>query len=261
MKSQNNPIIALSCAASLVFACQASAVTTVIYDFQSLNAGVDNGDVQLNGQDNWTANSLITVALPPAPGTNKNLVGWTNENIVNGNRLNDANFAMTMSSSITQFSLSADVRIGAFNNEIRRAMFGLTVGSGSLLFGAGGDDTQGNKWLILGGNETKNFSNAVTTSASSVFGTVRLDVDLTANSGDGAASLYFDNVSISDLQNINLNLKSLTGYSDGSSFDGMAISLGDFGRLDNLTLSYIPEPTAALLGSLGLLALLRRRRA
>jgi hypothetical protein len=30
--------------------------------------------------------------------------------------------------------------------------------------------------------------------------------------------------------------------------------------VDNLSVSYIPEPTAALLGSLGLLGLLRRRR-
>jgi len=34
----------------------------------------------------------------------------------------------------------------------------------------------------------------------------------------------------------------------------------DYVDIDNITLNFIPEPSSALLGGLGLLALLRRRR-
>jgi len=257
----------LACVASLVLACHSTAaVITIVYDFESLSAG-SGGSVQLNGQDNWTANSNIVV---DTDGSNKYAVGWANSvPIQDGNRPNDVNFAMAMPTEITEFSLMADIRVGTFEQggeqRNRRSMFGLTVGSGSFLFGAGGTDTEENKWLVHAADGTKNFSSAVTTNESNLFWSMQLDVDLLANGGNGAASLSVDSgsgfVAISDLQNINLQLLSLTGYSDGSSFDGMGISLGQFGRLDNLTMSYIPEPSAALLGGLGLLvALFRRRR-
>lgn len=255
-------IIGLVAGLTGLLACHASAATTITYDFQSLNANT-SGTIALNGQDNWVAGTSLQVILD-ADNTRKYAVGYDNAvNIVNGSRANNLDFAMTVPMAITQFSLSADIRYGTFNSggqQHRRSLFGLTVGAGNFLFGAAGDDTQDNKWLIQSGNGTQTFSSAVTSAVSSTFGTIKLDVDLSANSGNGAASLFLNNVAISDLQNINLNLLSLVGYSNGSSFNGMAISSGDFGRLDNLTLSYVPEPSTALLGGLGMLALLRRRR-
>lgn len=254
----------LAAAASLVLACNATAATITTYDFQSLSASIAGGNTVLNNQDNWTAHADIDVILD---GTSKFVAGYSNTNIQNANRPNNLNFAMTVPTAITQFSLSADIRVGTFTSgsaQYRRSMFGLTVGSSNFLFGAGGDDTEDNKWLIQSGSGSQSFSSAATTSSSSLLWSMKLDVDLSANSGNGAASLSVNSGSgftaISDLQNINLNLLSLDGYSNGSSFDGMAISSGDFGRLDNLTLSYVPEPSSALLGGLGLLALLRRRR-
>jgi hypothetical protein len=247
---------------SILGTAASHAATTIVYDFQSLNANT-SGTIALNGQDNWVAGTSLQVVLD-ADNTRKYAVGYDNAvNIVNGSRANNGGFAMTVPAATTQFSLSAEIRYGTFNSggqNHRRSLFGLTVGAGNFLFGAGGDDTQDNKWLIQSGNGTQNFSSAATSAASNNFGTIKLNVDLSANSGNGSASLFLDDVAISDLQNINLNLLSLAGYTNGSSFNGMAISSGDFGRLDNLTLSYIPEPSTAFLSAIGILALMRRRR-
>jgi hypothetical protein len=65
---------------------------------------------------------------------------------------------------------------------------------------------------------------------------------------------------------ISLDLSSITGLNNQSfvaiRFDDFDNGTGnDAMRIDNLLITAIPEPSSALLGGLGLLGLLRRRRA
>lgn len=254
----------LAGAASLVLACSASAVT-ITYDFEALNSNTGSG-VALNGQDNWTT-SGSAVNVITVDGS-KRAVGISNTAFSNATRLNNVGFTMNLPADVTEFTLSLDARVGTFvsaGTHSRRNLFGLTVGSGNFLFGSGGDAAQVNKWLIQAADGTPTFSDAITTASSSVYMNITLAVDLAANGGNGSATLSVNNVAIAGMSDISLGLSSLAGYTNGASFDGMAISSGDFGRLDNLTLTYtaVPEPSSfALLGGLGMLgvAVLRRRR-
>ena len=73
---------------------------------------------------------------------------------------------------------------------------------------------------------------------------------------DWFASLFRSGVAWPGLQGIALNLTN-----DPSTFDGISFRASSYVRLDNLTISYIPEPaTMALLGIGGIGVLLRKRR-
>ena len=253
-KIQTTSLIAA--AALILFTNTTASKAATIYSFSGLSAG------DLDPQDNWTASTNIDVNLVDQPiPVAIAAVG----NINDGTRPNNGAFSMGVSASTTAFNLSFTGRYGTFLTEYRRAMFGLSIGAEEFYFGAGGDDTQNNKWLIVDGAGGQHFSSAITTSDISVFGDISLQVDTTANGGDGSGSFFVDGVAILDLQNINLKLTSLTGYSDPSSFNGMFISAGDSGAVGNLTLTVIPEPSTAILTLLGLAGCVgtrrRRRRA
>lgn len=84
-------------------------------------------------------------------------------------------------------------------------------------------------------------------------GTYSLNPILKAQSGDfHTASFDLTDSSFQDLSTITFRL-----YVTGN----VAANTDNIARFDDIQLQVIPEPTAALLGSLGLLALLRRRRA
>lgn len=91
------------------------------------------------------------------------------------------------------------------------------------------------------------------TYAAAIPGTYSLNPIIKVNDGQfQTASFDLTGSSFQDLATITFRL-----YVTGSA----AANTNDIVRFDDIQLQVIPEPTTALLGSLGLLALLRRRRA
>jgi hypothetical protein len=96
------------------------------------------------------------------------------------------------------------------------------------LFGAGAGNNQNTTFTVGGINKT---------TSASIIGTA----------ADAGHFVTYDLTTPSDL----------TGYTLPISFTGGS---GSYGALNGLALVQVPEPSAALLGGLGMLALLRRRR-
>ena len=120
---------------------------------------------------------------------------------------------------------------------------------------------------IFGGQGTNNpigdnntdFSN----SGTAVTRTLELILDTTNNSATGGSLLnvLVDGASVSDgFQDIGNNASAISGV--GFTWEGPTTNNGTGTPItvDNFQLEVIPEPSAALLGGFGLLALMRRRR-
>ncbi len=146
-----------------------------------------------------------------------------------------------------------------------------TVSAGTLLVNGslGGSNVTVGENAIIGGNGTIGGSLAFADGAQFLFDP---DTMLTVN----GASVTFVNFGVDDL----VGLDSSTGLGTYTLIDGLAtintsglhnIGVGDvyelgggksaYFEIGSLNLVVIPEPAAALLGSLGMLCLLRRRRA
>lgn len=74
-----------------------------------------------------------------------------------------------------------------------------------------------------------------------------------------STSFFFDLSSIAALDNDSSIYFRLTNTST-TSINGGTVASGGTGRVDNVVIATIPEPTTILLGALGFLAILRRRR-
>lgn len=92
------------------------------------------------------------------------------------------------------------------------------------------------------------------------------NVTITLSDGNGG-SAFTGNGSVVDLYSGATLISSLTLGTDLTSSDGyMTFAVGPYNgayaiaNFDNLSVSVVPEPAAALLGGLGMLGLLRRRR-
>lgn len=75
-----------------------------------------------------------------------------------------------------------------------------------------------------------------------------------------ASEKFFDLSSIAALDNQATVVFRLINTSTVAISSASPVATGGTGRVDNFTVSAIPEPSAALLGGLGLIALVRRRR-
>jgi len=261
---------------------------TLVYDF-------DNGNItaspypgtSLIGQDGWVARVGTINArndLTRAGGA----VGGISiyEATATGGiatRLNDAAFQYAITGPTIQLSLVA--RLGTTGS----AWFGLGVDAndnGTIGVTYPAEDSEvGFQFGFSGGNLVVRgaaFSSQQNTAPDPMNSTeiwrVVLDVDLSANGGDGSGSLsaqYLgdDNGSfdagksttldpVAGLQDINLGILAMA-EPDYTQWDGIYARIGNGAVMDNLTISVIPEPTSfalALLGMVGLSLFGRRRK-
>jgi hypothetical protein len=127
------------------------------------------------------------------------------------------------------------------------------VNAGTVGFGA----------LFRDNSETQQFSNGGEIGSSATFTDGSL-ISFKISDATGSGSAFSDSNGASDIVKMYVN-GSLTNEFTGLNLDAtdQFISFhanNTAANIDNLSITAIPEPSAVLLGGLGLLALLRRRR-
>jgi hypothetical protein len=133
------------------------------------------------------------------------------------------------------------------------------------------------KWSVVGGGTTTLSDVTFQDDEPFAYYFIKLDVDLSANGGEGAATMYADQVANSSpdtetpvysspilfggSSSVNLGLAT-AGLDDTSAWGGIRIDLSKNALVDEITVTYdaapIPEP--ALLGALGFVLIATRTR-
>lgn len=257
--------------------------SAVVYDFESLSAAA------IAGQDNWTSYLGAAQVVTPSGAGNPSTRVFTASGAANiesfGSRINDGNFSIpTFTGSETATVLQFDLRLATTGNSQATMGVGRDIDSdgsieASVISGSfevnpvfGADVIGGVPHFMLttnGGGTLTGYVAFPTGFTAADWIRVRLDMDLTANSGDGSGSVSAQNLTtagamtpITGLQNLNLNLT--TGGQAPSLWNGIyAESYGgdaNGGESDNFTV-LVPEPASAVLlaEGAGLLARSRRR--
>lgn len=232
---------ALLAAALLAPAGSASAALAITNgSFGTVNTGgstVNGGGWFESTVNTWAESSWANPISYPAAFTTPNGVALLMDS------LNDGSYVYqslgTLEAGTTSILLSADFlqKSDSGNNSVRFDLF-----SGNSFIGANGTD-------IFNAAGVTNRGNITLTAAQQ---------GLTAGGGDttranGVSIGSFDVSSLSAGSQLWLRI---TDAADGIDDSG---SGGDL-MMDNLALTAVPEPSAALLAGLGMLALLRRRR-
>ena len=239
--------------------CLPAHAAVFTYNFESLSPGA------LSGQDNWTNSGASPFIVTTGSGFDTTQVIGTSGSPGSNyaTRVNNGGFSFGSLVGVTSLTLGFDTRYvtggnGGINNQ---SLFYLDDGAttGSAFFGLNGNG------LVINGSGpvlpgTLGFDD---------WFSLRLVMDLTANSGDGSGSLYYKNLTdgdsgytaVSGLQNIDLNLYPLQ---DPTLWNRMVLRTGFYegNKIDNLFIetSAVPEPSRALLAALGIVGLILRRR-
>jgi hypothetical protein len=270
----------LLCLATIVLGVPAANAAIVLY---SSNFGGSSG-TNLNGQAVVTSGA--TGAQHTQYGTNVSAT-WSaatkfkadgsyveagTNNSPSGNNRNSATlvftpqngyvYNLTMTTSFTQLAdplLAAFHAVGYFETSGFTGNINSTTGSGVWALTRPGDasfDDQVAHYNVTGGAGNINAIPTTVEDATAP-STLRITLDTTGGNGNWAATYHVGNgsggftqlASVADLNNVTVGSVGI-GVFNG---DGAA-------NFQAFELSVIPEPSAALLGGLGMLALLRRRR-
>lgn len=235
--------------------------TLFTYDFETQSNG------NLGGQDNWVNAFGAPFSVSTGIGTDTTKVvgtaGSTSSNFAT--RVNDGNFSFGSLVGVTALTLGFDTRYvdggnGGINNQSHFSISSPSGSTGSPFFGLQGNNlTINNSAFTLPGS--LNFDDWIS---------LRLQMDLTANSGNGSGTLFYKNLTdgdtgytaVSGLQNINLNLSS----QDPTQWSRMVLRTGFYegNKIDNLFIETtpVPEPGTVLVGAacIGVTVFRRRRR-
>jgi hypothetical protein len=249
---------------------------TFVYNFNSLAAG------NLVGQDNWTgANGGTTVGAAEAgfPTSGQRILGGSNTTGIM-RRTNNGAFNFSILDDVPRFDLEFLQTHGdsGIAPNTGQALLGLsTSGVTEFYFGLLPPPSPAigviNRphWGIFNGatfnRDAQDQDNGGWVGGGGAIWRYRLQVDQFGSAGPGTAKASFFRTSIApntfapvgtevaepDLQNI-----TLTGLPALSSINQLYVQIGDFTRMDNLTVTtfeLIPEPSTLLLFVVGLLAM------
>jgi hypothetical protein len=276
----------VSCLGSLSFLSTASAsslfgVTTdnMLVSFDSSAPSAFQTSVAITGlfgADGTTPNPSGSILnLTSRPGTNPgDFQLWAIDDSANVYTINLGGAATLVSTGFSPAGFSAGFAYDAFNDNFVYAgdnaeNFSLSLtgtasananlsyagGGAPSIFGLGIDPSFGTIFAIDAVNDS------LSTSDNPLF---PVNSELTVIGGLGVDVISFGGLVVDWDGNLlaSLSTDGLTSslYSINST-TGAATSLGSFGAGVGLTAIAVPEPSTALLGGLGLLALLRRRRA
>jgi hypothetical protein len=255
----------------LGIAAQADSMTWV-YNADSLMGSGWPGTV-LQGQDNWVHAGITqnaTSVLAGVPGDNDLYVSSMNRQMLS--RTNDANWSYAIPADAYALDIEYDVRIGNGGGGWWRST---EVGSregGTTAFLLGWDGyNSANRWRLRGtGVGTDHYGTQNVASSGSEFRHVRMHLDLLANGGEGAATVYTGPSGgpatlPTGITNAPLALKS-AGLDDVENWDGLWLDVQFGAQLDNIAITAftVPEPSTFALAAFGLLSLglvgWRRRR-
>ncbi|MBT3199474.1 MAG: PEP-CTERM sorting domain-containing protein [Phycisphaerales bacterium] len=260
---------------------------TMLYDFDHLNKA------KLGGQDGWTDSSgkweARTIGRVTIDGkTNVHTSGAyhgsdTTIALYAGRKNGDHTSATKGTDWSYDLSSATGVTLSFVSRDGKPAWFALAEdgnSSGTV------DETEAALWFgyrpsdyyaeIGTGSMAVHATRGLGSTSASGYRQFRLDVDFTANSGAGSATLYgYNAASLHDasdissknpttelgmttlLSNVNLGLTP----DSHKTWDGLVIAGAGWGGPDELTVtSVVPEPATMSLLALGGLALLRRRR-
>lgn len=234
-----------------------------IYDFEGLTSGQS-----LFGQDGWLMHTSPTwtgdIQIATGTGVNTTDVanGVTPGVAAGGYRTNDAQFSFlpfqgtetnaimegdfrlgTSSVGTVYFALSYDTNGSAAGGYFGGQRIGIEVTSGFVIRPADGSTISRTLATANGGNPA-----GVTTD----WFRLRLDIDFTANGGDGAGSLSYMNLTnsettftpITGLQGIDLKLA--TVGSDPATWDTMFVRVQHGSEIDNLLPTNVRKPSLTI---------------
>lgn len=239
------------------------SAATFTYGFETASAG------SLGNNDNWLGGNNVTVTTsnPPTGYSGKYVTSTSDSQY---SRVNDSAFGYSLDNTHT-ITISFLLRGG---NSLGSQLFSL----GGNLDGLGVMATNetafqfgllNNNWFVREAGNALGYSAAsgLPLNGSDTY-EVRLVADPVAYSGDGSGNFSFRNIStggawtdVAELQNLNLGmLNMVAGARNPSEWNSIRLRLSS-GRMDTLTITQVPEPSAALLGGLGLLVAFRRKRA
>jgi hypothetical protein len=259
--------IILSIVACTVLAFGSSALADVVYTFDNLTAGS-----ALAGQDSWVLSAGYTGTTSVTAGTGSDKYVTNGSSVASvTSRNNDSGWSFG-SISGTSVTLYADVQIGM------TGMFGLGYKSSpttplpTLGATAGpmfGYDSTGFCMRAAGyGTKTSYASSSQDNSGDRV--TVKLEMDLAANGGDGYGILSKKNLTDGDPSFTQLGAGlglGLLGKNAPSTWNCMIVKLdATSGLMDNLGVGQpTPEPSTTALSVIGIISLVayawRKRRA
>ncbi len=202
-----------------------------------------NSGEQLSG-DGWLGDDLANWIIGNGAGAVEYI---RNNNGGDGTitRQNDGDFSYTIDAATTSFTLEVTGRMGAGFFQL-----GLIDSSGSQLVGMGADYNNTNNCFIIEGSR---FYESGTSYTGDAVHTMRMEVDLLANGGNGSADLFYDNNLIIDDQALTLpDLTTATGLflRNNTQYNGP----------ESFTITTVPEPATMSLLALGGMAMLRRRK-
>jgi hypothetical protein len=223
---------------------QACTAATQTYTTVGANFAYQRG----NG-GNWLMHASGAV-----PGSGTNMQGSLNYDIAAA--ANSLSSALEISFNMSVTAVSDDQLWTSFTigNQIP-FVNASSVGFGALFRDSGGTQQFSNTTLNINGEASEIGSSATFTDGQLI------TFIISDSTGSGSA---FTNDASTDIVKMYVNgslTNTFTGLNLGT--DDQYISFHAAGTetyIDNLTITAIPEPAAALLGSLGMLALLRRRR-
>lgn len=234
-----------------------------VYVFDALSNGA------LAGQDGWTIAQGSSLVVGTGSGVDTTQIATAPGGVNIMTRPNDGNFSYsTITGLETSLTIQADFRFstagGGNPNEFAFNLSGVGAGASPWIGYEAGKgiylrDANGgaDHYQLVAGMDNNDWVRLM------------MVLDLTANAGDGSASVFYQNLTdgntgftaVSGLQNVDVNI--LTNGAIPTGWNAIRLDGRDgsstVGGIDNLLVS-VPEPSRALLLLGGLMGVAMRRR-